>query len=154
MFFVFLILWIILNGRITPEIVLLGLVLDVPVYLFYCLVMKFSPKKEWGLIKRIPWYIKYLFVLLIEIIKANFAVIRLILSDRLEPEPVLLHFRKPLKNELNAVLLANSITLTPGTITVSLDDGKYVVHALDVELAEGIEDSVFVHMLEELEAKQ
>ena len=48
-------------------------------------------------------------------------------------------------------LLANSITLTPGTITVSVEDDRFCVHCLDKELAEGMEDSVFVKLLEEME---
>ena len=47
---------------------------------------------------------------------------------------------------------ANSITLTPGTITVSLTDNEYTVHCLDKELAEGISSSVFVKLLTKLEA--
>ena len=49
------------------------------------------------------------------------------------------------------MLLANSITLTPGTITVSVEDDRFCVHCLDKELAEGMEDSVFVKLLEEME---
>ncbi len=129
--------------------------LAIPVYLFFCLVMKYTPKKEWSVIRNTPWMIKYCGILLWEIVKANFAVIHLILSPKLEPEPVLFHFRKPLKKDAHKVLLANSITLTPGTITVDLiGKDEYVVHALDKDLAEGIEDSVFVQMLEKLEEEQ
>ena len=46
---------------------------------------------------------------------------------------------------------ANSITLTPGTITVSLSDDEYVVHCLDKELAQGIDSSVFVELLKRIE---
>jgi multicomponent Na+:H+ antiporter subunit E len=48
-------------------------------------------------------------------------------------------------------MLADSITLTPGTITVSLEGNEYVVHCLDKELAEGINTSVFVTLLKRLE---
>ena len=129
--------------------------LAIPVYLFFCLVMKYTPKREWKVIKNTPWFLKYCGVLLREIIKANFAVIHLISSSKMEPEPVLFHFHKPLSNDAHKVLLANSITLTPGTITVDMSgDGDYLVHALDKELAEGIDDSVFVHMLDEVEGRQ
>ena len=49
-------------------------------------------------------------------------------------------------------MLANSITLTPGTITIKLEGSELVVHALDVELVEGIDESVFVKMLRKMEA--
>jgi multicomponent Na+:H+ antiporter subunit E len=50
------------------------------------------------------------------------------------------------------VLLANSITLTPGTITVSVHGDEFCVHALDSSLAEGIEEGGFVHILRKMEA--
>lgn len=155
MFFLFLVMWVILNGRLDREVLATGLVLAVPVYLFFCFVMKYTPKKEWKTLLHFPWLLKYIGVLLVEIIKANFAVIRLILSSKLEPEPTLVHFKKPMKKDSHRVLLADSITLTPGTITVELrDDGTYVVHALDKEFAEGIDSSVFVEMIRELEERE
>ena len=51
-------------------------------------------------------------------------------------------------------MLANSITLTPGTITVSLEDDTLLVHCLDKTLSEGMEDSEFVKMLEKLEGEE
>ena len=93
----------------------------------------------------------YLFVLIWEIIKANFDTMKMIFTSKYEREPVLVTFRTKIKSPVLRVLLANSITLTPGTITVSLEDDTYVVHALDKDFAEGIENSVFVRMLEKAE---
>ena len=93
----------------------------------------------------------YLFVLIWEILKANYATIRMIFTSKYEREPVLVTFHTTLKSPVFRVLLANSITLTPGTITVSLDGDTYLVHALDRDFAEGIEDSVFVKLLEKAE---
>ena len=95
--------------------------------------------------------LQYVFVLITEIIKANFAVIRMIMSSRYEIEPAIVRFKTDLKTTPARVLLANSITLTPGTITVSLEEDEYVVHCLDKELAEGINRSVFVTLLRKLE---
>ena len=52
------------------------------------------------------------------------------------------------------MVLANSITLTPGTITVTLEEDEYLVHCLDRELGEGIESCSFEKRLEELERKR
>ena len=65
-----------------------------------------------------------------------------------------MYFNTDLKTGLAKVLLANSITLTPGTITVSVEDNRFCVHCLDRELAEGLEDSAFVELLKEIEAKE
>ena len=56
-----------------------------------------------------------------------------------------------MKTSVGKAFLANEITLTPGTITVLLEDSEYVVHCLDESLAEGMDDSVFVELLTELE---
>ena len=90
-------------------------------------------------------------MLIKEIIKANFAVIKMIMSSRYELEPVVVRFRTDLKTAPARILLANSITLTPGTITVSLEENEYVVHCLDKELAKGINNSLFVTLLKRLE---
>ena len=66
-------------------------------------------------------------------------------------EPVIVKVHTNLKTETAKVILANSITLTPGTITVSLTGQELLVHCLDKSLAEGMEDSAFVKLLEEME---
>jgi len=147
----FLALWIILNGRVSWEIVLIGLVIMVPVYWFACRFFEWSIQKEIKYFKVFIWSIRYVFVLLVEIIKANLQVMKLILSNRVEVEPKVTEFNVKLKENSSRVLLANSITLTPGTITVKMDDEHYLVHGLDCELLEGIESSVFVELLEKRE---
>lgn len=79
-------------------------------------------------------------------------VLRLITSPDLQPEPALIYFDSELKTGLAKVMLADSITLTPGTITVSLEENHFCVHCLDKELAEGVEESVFLELLEKMEA--
>ena len=49
------------------------------------------------------------------------------------------------------VILADSITLTPGTITVELTENKFMIHCLDQTMAEGMEDSSFVQLLRKIE---
>ena len=74
-------------------------------------------------------------------------------NQKEEMEPVIVKFRTKLRTEGARVMLANSITLTPGTITVSLEGDELTVHCLDVSLAEGMEDSAFVKLLEKIEGK-
>lgn len=63
-----------------------------------------------------------------------------------------MHFTSDLKSGLARVILANSITLTPGTITVGLEGSDFYVHCLDREFAKGMESSVFVELLRKMEA--
>lgn len=153
-FFMYLILfsvWIILNGKITAEICLFGLVIASALFYAMCRFMDYSIKKEWLLYRLIPFGFRYSWELVKEIVKANVCVLKLILSSELQAEPTFIYFEEQFQTGLAKVILANSITLTPGTITVSLEGDRYCVHCLDRELAEGIENSVFVELLKEME---
>ncbi len=151
MFVIFLLIWIIFNGQLTLEIALSGLAVSGAVYWFICRFLDYSPAKDLILCKRFFLVLHYVFVLLVEILKANGAVFKMIYAEKYCFEPAVVHFRTTLHTNFARVLLANSITLTPGTITVSLKDDEYVVHCLDKELAKGIDSSVFVHLLERIE---
>jgi multicomponent Na+:H+ antiporter subunit E len=77
------------------------------------------------------WRIFSYFVWLVcEIVQSNLQVAYIVLHPKLPIEPGLLRFRTRLRSQVGHVILANSITLTPGTITVDLSDGTYLVHAL------------------------
>ena len=151
MVFVLFALWLVFNGKVTTEIVLFGIVLSVAVYLFCWKFLEYSPKRELLALRLLPQGIGYFFVLVWEVIKANCTAISLIVSPKYEVEPVLVTFRTELKTDLARTVLANSITLTPGTITVELTEDEFKVHCLDKEMAEGMEDSVFVRLLLKME---
>lgn len=151
MFLLFFLVWIVFNGKITMEITLLGLIISGAVYWFVCKFMDYNLDREKRFYKRLPIYIRYVGVLIAEIVKANMTIIHMILTEREKMEPMIIKFRTSLKSERLRVLLANSITLTPGTITISLEGDEYTVHCLDKSLAEGIEDSIFVKLLHEME---
>ena len=149
----FFIVWIIFNGRVTLEIILFGIAISGLIFAFVCRFMDYSMEKERKFYKKFPLFCKYAVLLVKEIIKANLAVCHLILTRREEAEPVIVKVHTNLKTETARVILANSITLTPGTITVSLTDRELLVHCLDKSLAEGMEDSEFVKLLEALEGE-
>ncbi len=134
------------------EILITGAVICAALYLFIWKFMGYSPLKEIKAIARIFKAIGYLFVLLWEIFKANIQVIYLIYNAKLEVEPRIVHFKKKFKEKGHSVALANSITLTPGTITVSLDENdEYTVHCLDKAMGDGLNNSVFVKLLDKME---
>lgn len=83
---------------------------------------------------------------------AGFVVMRLIYTRGRKMEPKLIWFDTTLKTGLSQAILADSITLTAGTITVLAEDGRFLVHTLDKSLGEGIEDCEFQRRLEKLEA--
>ncbi|MCD7833357.1 MAG: Na+/H+ antiporter subunit E [Lachnospiraceae bacterium] len=152
MFLLYFFLWLIYFGTVTLESVLFGLGIAAAIFAFTCAFLDHSIKKEIRLYMRVPQMIHYVYVLICEIVKANLAVIHMILSEEEELKPVLVRFHSDLKTPAGRAFLANAITLTPGTITVSLEEGEYVVHCLDEELAEGMDTSVCAQMIAEIEA--
>lgn len=153
MLLLFFAVWLVFNGQITLEICLFGVAVAGLVFVFVCKFMDHSLEKELRFYKKLPLCCRYVILLVREIIKANMAVCRMILTRREVMEPVIVKVHTNLKTETARVLLANSITLTPGTITVSLAGQELLVHCLDKTLAEGMEDSEFVRLLEKLEGE-
>lgn len=149
----FFLAWIIFNGRLTVEIVLFGIAISGAVFFFMCKFMDYSFRKELNFYKKMPIFLQYCFVLLKEIVLANLTVCRMVLTRKEVVEPVLVHVSTSLKTDLAKTLLANAITLTPGTITVSVTGQKLLVHCLDKSLSQGMEDSEIVRILEKLEEK-
>ena len=151
MYLLFLLAWIIFNGNITLEIFIFGVVIATAMLAFMCKFMDYSIKKEINVYKKSVWFIAYIGLLLREIVKANLAIIPRILTIEEEMEPIIVKFKTNLKTDFAKMLLANSITLTPGTITVALEDDEYTIHCLDTSLAEGLENSDFEKALMKLD---
>ena len=151
MLLVFFLAWVIFNGRVTAEILLFGGAVSVLMLGFCCKFMDYSLKKERNFYRKMPAVCRYIWLLVKEIVKANLTVCRMILTRREVMEPAIVRVHTDLKTETAKVMLANSITLTPGTITVAMTGQELLVHCLDKSLAEGMEDSEFVKLLKAME---
>lgn len=81
----------------------------------------------------LPW-------LLLEIAKSNFDVAKIILNPKLPMRPHIIRVAYSQKTDVGKVIFANSITLTPGTITLAIREGEIVVHALADEFADGLQN--------------
>ena len=154
MFFVYFALWVVLNGKWTTEIAVFGLVFAAIAYFFSCRFMGFSLKTDVRLFARVLKAVSYGWMLLGEILSANLTVMRMVLNLDFEPKPQLVKFHSGLEKERHRVVLANSITLTPGTITCLLEGDEFLVHALDESLVDGLDDGVMITRLKELEAEK
>lgn len=151
MLVLFFLIWIIFNGKVTLEITLFGIIISILVFCFICRYMDYSLAKEGKTYRNLFRGIAYVILLVYEIIKANLCVMKLIVSSKYEIEPVVVRFRTDLKGDASKVVLANSITLTPGTITIALKGDEYLVHCLDKDLSGGMEESSFVRHLRKME---
>jgi multicomponent Na+:H+ antiporter subunit E len=82
-------------------------------------------------------FIKYIPWLLYQIVLANVHVAKLVLNPNMNDliDPHIIRFKTKLKKDMSLVTFANSITLTPGTITLLIRDGYYLVHSIDMNVA-------------------
>ncbi len=151
MYVVFLLIWVIFNEKLNVEILLFGLLISAAVFTFICRFMDYSLKKELRFYQKAGSMLCYVCVLLKEILVANLKVCHLILSEEEEIEPALVEFTADMETPTGRAFYANAITLTPGTITVSVEDDKYTVHCLDESMAEGLVDSGLEQRLHRLE---
>ena len=100
----------------------------------------FTDKKVSGKGREIMRLVTYLPWLLYQIYLANIYVVKLALHPRMQDRiyPHIVKFRTTLKKDLAVFTFANSITLTPGTITVLVEDDCFYVHAIDIGVAESL----------------
>ena len=131
MFFILFGLWVLLNGQWTAEIAIVGVVVCGLLYAFLCAFMGYSPRREWAIFRRIPRIVGYGLYLVKEVIKAACATIRLIWSPKMVTQPEVTSFHTKLRTDAGKVVLSNSITMTPGTITVDVRDDLFLIHCLD-----------------------
>lgn len=139
--------WLLLSGRFEPLYVGLGILSSGAVVLLtdhflYTTVRPEGQPATSVYLTLLPWQrlLLYLPWLLARIIEANLNVAYLVLHPKLPIDPVVLRFRTPLHSDAAQVILATSITLTPGTVTVDLANGEFLVHALNEEAASGLVD--------------
>ena len=140
--------WLLLSGHYQASYIFIGalaagLVTLLSNDLFYA-VLRYGERTEpqirsvllqlWRFLLYLPW-------LLSRIIMANVQVAYLVLHPKLPIDPGLLVFRTQMRKGMAQVTLANSITLTPGTITTSLENGRYIIHTLKRSLAGELEDA-------------
>jgi multicomponent Na+:H+ antiporter subunit E len=127
MLFVF---WLFLTDSYEPQQMFAGIICCVLVVAFSASFrltarsrMRLTPQNLW-------WLFLYGLILVREIFIANIGVAKILLSRDMQISPTLARFNSRLKSPFLQVMFANSITLTPGTLTISLDDDIYLVHCL------------------------
>ncbi len=130
------ILWLLLSGIYTPLIISLGVVSSILVaWIAHRMDVidheGFPIHLSWNAVTYWPW-------LLWEIVKANIYVSRIIIKKDMPISPTLFRIAASQVTELGQVTYANSITLTPGTVSIAVDDGMIDVHALTAEAADDL----------------
>ena len=134
LFVFYFVIWLLLSGHYDPLLLTLGILSCIT-----CLYVTWKAKfiDEEGLplhlLMRLPIYTLWLFK---EIIKANFDTAKIIILNN--PDPQNFRVKSSQKTEAGKVTYANSITLTPGTVTTVLDGDILEVHALSSDMADDV----------------
>jgi multicomponent Na+:H+ antiporter subunit E len=138
--FVFMfVTWIILSGKFDPLLLGLGLFSSALVaWFFHDLLFAGATIQQTGVFVR---FCRYMPWLVMEIIKANFHLLYLVFHPRMLQliDPHIIRFQTGLKSDIAITTLANAITLTPGTVTITAtSEGSFRVHSIDRKSAEGL----------------
>lgn len=131
-FFVLMIIWLLINNSFNPEIIGVGVILSLVLAIIFgrrtdvLNEFKFTPTAFF-------YTIVYLFVFFWELLKSNIDVASRVLRPSLPINPGIVKTKTVLKSKMARMILTNSITLTPGTLTVDVEDDILYIHWIDVE---------------------
>ena len=147
LFIFYFLIWLLLSGHYDPLLLSLGL-LSCALCLYVTWKANFIDNEglPLHLLVRLPVYTIWLFK---EIIKANIDTAKIIILNN--PNPQNFRVKSTQKTEAGKVMYANSITLTPGTVTTQLDEDVLEVHALTAEMAEDVKSGQMDKMVTWLE---
>jgi len=138
-FIIMLGFWVLLSGKLDPFHLTLG-VISAALVAWTSTDLLFRERQRRGRLAEAGRFFRYIPWILKEIIKSTLQVTVLALHPKMAEKigPHLVRFRTSLRSNVAKVTLANSITLTPGTITVRVEDDLFLVHALTPELSAGM----------------
>ena len=125
------IIWMIANASLAVDTVVAGIIISALIALAFATfsgvysVIRWSPRVFY-------YYLQYLGVFFIELVKANITVMRLVFSPRIDIRPGIVEIKTDIKSPIGRLALANTITLTPGTLVVDIKDDSLFVHCINV----------------------
>jgi len=133
------IFWILLNNTLDPMILGIGALLSLGISLIFC-----SRCDVFSELKLTPAALIYTFIYIIvflyELIKSNLDVARRVITPALPIKPGIVEVKTRLRSKMGRMILANSITLTPGTLTIDMVEDTLYIHWIDVK-TENIEEA-------------
>lgn len=131
-FFFLIIVWFLLTTTFHYQEFWVGIIVAFIVALFtneFYIRLGFPPVSP----KRFIFFLWYIIILFFEIIKANFDVASRVIRPSLPINPGVVIIQTKLKSDIAKTILANSITLTPGTFTLDIQEDRLLIHWIDVK---------------------
>jgi len=126
-----LLIWLIANGTLATDTVLTGVVITAAIAFAFAAFSRVYSVIRWS--PRVVYtYLLYLGVFLYELVKANLNVMRYVYSPHIDIHPGIVEIRTGLQSPIGRLALANSITLTPGTLVVDMRGDSLFIHWINV----------------------
>lgn len=152
LFLTLMLFWVLLNGSLATDMLIVGALASAVIavafrgHLAWFSELRLTPKA-------LATTVAYVFYYLKELVKSNVNVALIVLSPSLPINPGIVTVRTKLKNPMGRMLLCNSITLTPGTLTVDMEGDLLHIHWVTVDSPdiEGASQAIvagFEHYLE------
>ena len=152
MYLLFLLFWIVLNGRVSLELTAAGCLIGLVLFRLAYTHLDYSLEKDLRVLRKLPVAVLYLLQLIREMVGSTLRVMTYVYSAKYEPEPQIVTFYVHFTTNIGMALMANYITLTPGTITVNAERNHFTVHCLDPEFAPDPEGTM-VSIIKRLEER-
>jgi len=129
---VLFLIWLCIASSLAADSVAVGAIV--------CLALAFLFAGRGGLWGRIPWssrrlghFLAYAGVFLVEMVRANFAMLRVVYAPQIAIRPGIVRIETRLRSSLGRLVLANSIALTPGSLVLDIEGNALFLHWLDVK---------------------
>jgi multicomponent Na+:H+ antiporter subunit E len=121
------VLWLILSANLEIANIIIGIVVSFSISILYITLFEHS---EFEFIHPI-WFLIYVFVLCKNLILSNIQIAKRVLSRDMKLSPAIVAVKTDLKSDWKKLLLANSITLTPGTLTLDIKEDILYIHVIE-----------------------
>lgn len=149
LFIVLVLAWLLWSGIYKPVVLGLG-AFSCVLTLFLARRMGFFAQSSelLSMIRRLP---RYWLWLVKDIIVSSWNVTKLVLTPKLDIQPTIVELDGSMLGDMGQTILGNSITLSPGTVTMDIDNGKLLVHCISRQDAVSLKQGDIAHRIKALE---
>lgn len=131
LFVTLMLFWLMLNGKLATDILIVGAVVSLTIAVLYRNGLSFFTEFRFTPAAIVAGFLYYGYFFK-ELFKSNVTLATVVLTPSLPIEPGIVKVRTRLQSRMGRLMLANSITLTPGTLTVEMQDEWLYIHCVNV----------------------
>ncbi len=135
LFVTLMLFWLMLNSRLEADILIVGSIISLAITLLYRNGLSFFTEFRFTPAAFVAGF-RYYGYFFKELFKSNLTLAVIVLSPSLPVNPAIIKVRTKLKSRMGRLMLANSITLTPGTLTVEMEGEWLYIHCVTLESAD------------------